>query len=370
MTKSRSQVLLPWVNVSYNRLSGIQRPCFHGFAQVARNECFALHAKLIKFPPVLAFLTISWNGARELLRQPLVLILVTVPSLFMVLMSHVPYLALESEDKLVKDSALALVFLIGLMAAVFCASNTLALELRTGTALAVLAKPVSRAKFLMAKYFGVVIALTLVVYVNCLTAMLCSRMVPDIYQAHDPPAVTSALLGIVLGLMLGGYTNFFLHRQFIGDAVLGIVGFSSITFIAVCFVGKRWDMHAFGTLMDWRMLPAGVLILFALFVLASIALACSTRLELMPTLAMCSIIFMLGLMTDYLFGRTAADGAIWAKVLYTVLPNWQLFWMVDALEGNKSIPFSYVIRAFSYVVCYVVAAMSAGLALFEDRELA
>ena len=319
---------------------------------------------------MLAFLTISWNGARELLRQPLILILVTVPSLFMVLMSHIPYLALESEDKMVKDSALALVFLIGLMAAVFCASNTLALELRSGTALAVLAKPVSRSKFLIAKYFGVAISLTLVIYVNILTAMLCSRMVPDIYQAHDPPAVTSALLGIVLGLMLGGYTNFFLHRQFIGDAVLGIVGFSTLTFIAVCFVGKKWDMHSFGSLMDWRMLPAGILILFALLVLASIALACSTRLELMPTLAVCCIVFLLGLMTDYLFGRVASEGVVWAKVLYAVLPNWQLFWMADALEGSKSIPAAYLVRAFSYVACYVVAAMSLGLALFEDRELA
>ena len=134
--------------------------------------------------PASAVLTISWNGARELLRQPLVLILVTVPSLFMVLMSHVPYLALESEDKLVKDSALALVFLIGLMAAVFCASNTLALELRTGTALAVLAKPVSRAKFLMAKYFGVVIALTLV-FVGCWPP-LCSERRTSIRRTIHP----------------------------------------------------------------------------------------------------------------------------------------------------------------------------------------
>lgn len=317
-----------------------------------------------------SFLSIAWNGARELMRQPLVLILVTVPSLFMVLMAHVPYLALESEEKLIKDSALAVMFLVGLLAAVFCASNTLALELRSGTALAVLAKPVSRAKFILAKYAGVSIALLLIGYVNLISALLCSRMAPNLYQALDPPARMVIFGGIFLGVLTAGYTNFFQHRQFVGDAVMGITGFTTVLFVLVLFVDKEWRMHQFGSLIDWRMLPAGILILCALLVLASVALACSTRLELMPTLAVCSIVFVLGLMTDYLFGRAAAEGAIWAKALYAALPNWQLFWMVDALEGEKTIPMGYVLRTLGYVGCYLVATLSVAMALFEDRELA
>lgn len=318
---------------------------------------------------MLAFSTIAWNGARELIRQPIVLILVTVPSVFMVFMAHVPYLALESESKLIKDSALAVVFVVGLLAAVFCASNTLALELRTGTALAVLAKPVGRGKFIIAKYFGVAMALTLIMYVNILAALMSSRMAPDIYQAVDPPARWAIISGILLGLAAGGYTNFFNHRQFVGDAVLGIAFFSTLAVGIACFLSKRWEWQPFGLLTDWRMLSAGILILCALLVLAAVALACSTRLELMPTLAVCSIVFVMGLMTDYLFGRAAGDGSVIASIFYAVLPNWQLFWMVDALEGDRSIPVNYVLRALSYVACYLVAALSVALALFEDREL-
>jgi len=337
--------------------------------RVGRNEWFSNEANFIKFPPVLAFATIAWNGARELIRQPIVLILVTVPSVFMVFMAHVPYLALESEAKLIKDSALAVVFLVGLLAAVFCASNTLALELRTGTALAVLAKPVSRAKFIVAKYFGVALALTLIMYVNLLAALMSSRMAPDIYQNVDPPARWAIIGGILLGLAAAGYTNFFNHRQYVGDAVVGIAFFSTVTVGVACFLSKKWEWQAFGQLTDWRMLPAGLLILCALLLLAAVALACSTRLELMPTLAVCSIVFVLGLMTDYLFGRAASEGSFIAGVLYALLPNWQLFWMVDALEGEKWIPFNYILRALTYVVCYLVAALSVALALFEDREL-
>ena len=57
--------------------------------------------------------------------------------------------------------------------------------------------------------------------------------------------------------------------------------------------------------MDWRLVPAAVLILFALWILAGLALACSTRLDMIPTLAICSAFFLLGIMSDYLFGRRA-----------------------------------------------------------------
>ena len=55
-------------------------------------------------------------------------------------------------------------------------------------------------------------------------------------------------------------------------------------------------------------------------------------------------------MSDYLFGKRAESGSWWAGVVYAVVPNWQLFWMADALEGKKSIPWAYVGKAFGYVI--------------------
>src|SRR5258708_38847253 len=76
--------------------------------------------------------------------------------------------------------------------------------------------------------------------------------------------------------------------------------------------------------VDWRMVPAGILILFALWILAALALACSTRFDMIPTLAICSALFLIGIMSDYLFGTRAAHGSWWATVLYSVTPNWQI----------------------------------------------
>ena len=56
---------------------------------------------------------------------------------------------------------------------------------------------------------------------------------------------------------------------------------------------------------------------------------------------------------------------------YTVIPNWQLFWVADALETDKAVPglWSYVGKAFAYCLCYAAASLAVALMLFEDREL-
>jgi hypothetical protein len=41
-----------------------------------------------------------------------------------------------------------------------------------------------------------------------------------------------------------------------------------------------------------------------------------------------------GLMSDYFWGERAKAGSWWASILYAVTPNWQLFWLADALEGK------------------------------------
>jgi hypothetical protein len=112
------------------------------------------------------------------------------------------------------------------------------------------------------------------------------------------------------------------------------------------------------------------LILFALWVLAAVALACSTRFDMIATLAICSAVFLVGLMSDYFFGQRAAQGDWWASILYSAVPNWQLFWLADALEmGKNTLHWAYVGKALGYAACYIGAVLAVGVALFEEREL-
>ncbi len=316
------------------------------------------------------FVTIAGNAFMELVRQPIFLLLMTFSSSFAIFLSSVSYFGFGDDPKLVKDSVLAIMFLTGLFGAVLSASASVAHEIRSGTALAVLAKPVGRAQFLLGKFVGLAGALTLLTYVNLVCSLLASRMAFDAYGNADKVGILIFFGLLIVAYILGGFTNYFLNRPFVADAVFFVVGMITLSFFVINALDKEWNLQQFAKGVDWRLIRAAILILFALWILAGLALACSTRWEMIPTLSICSAIFLLGLMSDYLFGTRAQAGSWWASILYTVIPNWQLFWLSDALENKKDIPWSYVFSAFGYVAAYLGAALALALALFEDRELA
>jgi len=376
------------------------------------------------------FVTIATNAFMELVRQPVFLLLMTTSAVFEIFLATPYYFAFGDEPKLVKNSTLAVMLLAGLLGAVLSASASLAREIRSGTALAVLSKPVGRAQFLLAKYAGLVVALALLTYVNLVAALLASRMAFDAYGSTDLFALGLFLLSLVVAYLLGGFSNFFLRRPFVSDAVFGVLVMVTVAFVVISFYDQHGKPREFGTGVDWRMIPAAVLILFALWILAGLALACSTRLDMIPTLVICSALFLLGIMSDYLFGRQAEPvwrhdlteevsssrwsesqksllremvgkydkdrngkvesaeresisaedrrrlaqagmgGAWWASALYTVTPNWQLFWLADAVaEGKSTFHWGYVSKAFVYMVAYVGAVLTAAILLFQEREL-
>jgi ABC-type transport system involved in multi-copper enzyme maturation permease subunit len=376
------------------------------------------------------FVTIAVNAFMELVRQPVFLLLTTVSAAFEIFLATPYYFAFGDEPKLVKNSVLAVMLLAGLFGAVLTASASLAREIRLGTALAVLSKPVGRAQFLLAKYAGLVMALTLMTYVNLVAALIASRMVFDAYGDTDLAAVGIFAGALLAAYALGGFSNFFLRRPFVSDAFFSLVVMITLAaFIIFQFTKQQQSLGEAAT-VDWRMVPAAILILFALWILAALALACSTRFDMIPTLAICSAIFLLGIMSDYLFGRRAEPvwqydikqeansrrwsdsqrtllrqmvekydkdrsgtlesselenisaedktklaqagmgGSWWASVLYTVTPNWQLFWLADVLEtGKTAFHWGYVGKALAYAVGYVGAALAVAVMLFDEREL-
>src|SRR5436305_2753739 len=262
------------------------------------------------------FTTIAANAFMELVRQPVFLLLMTTSSIFEIFLATPYYFAFGDEPKLVKNSVLAVMLLTGLFGAVLSASASLAREIRAGTVLAVLSKPVGRAQFLLAKYTGLAAALTVLTYLNLVAALLASRMAFDAYGSTDLFAVGVFVLSLILAYLLGGFSNYFLRRPFVSDAVFGVMLMITVAFVIINFYTKEIKPQEFAKGVDWRIIPAAVLILFALWILAALSLACSTRFDMMATLTICSALFLLGIMSDYLFGRRADAGSWCASVLY------------------------------------------------------
>ncbi|MDA7915683.1 hypothetical protein N9B94_00440 [Verrucomicrobia bacterium] len=315
------------------------------------------------------FIGIINNAFWELARQPIFLLLLASSCAFSVFTAIVPYFAMDDDINMVKDGTMAVMLLSGLLGAVLCASSSLSREIQTGTALAVLSKPVGRSMFLLGKYFGLAGGLVLLCYTNSLASLVSSRMAYDAYGGVDFNGAGVWFGMMALGLGAAGFSNYFLRRGFVSDAVFSLVITQTMAFIIIAFfLGEHDNSGSGATGIDWEIIPVAVLVMFAVWLLAAVALACSTRLDAIPTLSVCSVIFLLGLMSDYLFGRSAETGHFFSKVAYAVLPNWQLLWLADALHTN-GVPWSYVGTAAIYLVAYLVAVLSIGLMLFQDRDL-
>ncbi len=86
------------------------------------------------------------------------------------------------------------------------------------------------------------------------------------------------------------------------------------------------------------------------------------------TAAVAAAFVVVGAVVYALFGYLS-PGRLAATVAYSLVPNFQVFWMGEALSADKVIPWGYVAGAFGYGALYTAALVLLGAWLFEGREI-
>ncbi len=313
--------------------------------------------------------------ALEAIRQPICLLL-TAGCVVSIAAVPLTIMHLFGEDgKQVRDSAFAIHFVFGLFMAGHAAGTLLSGEIKKGTASAVLSKPVSRELFFLSKFAGIA-AVILVFSVGATIATLLSERVAEKFY------YTQALNGYVMdsqtGMMLffspflacicAGIINYRFKRPFTSSAFWMIIIFLLIVLFVSGFFERNGQWRPYSLRLDSRIFAVSILVSLALVVLSAVAITISTRFDIMPTMILCSVIFMFGLMTDYILGRHVAESYV-CGFFYTVLPNWQNFWVADALSGGGHVPWIYVLHAGLYAVVYTVGVLCLGMLSFRHTEV-
>ena len=265
---------------------------------------------------------VAWITAKEALFQPLFVILMLVGIFTLFIFLLIPYNTLGEDIKLVITQGLVVVKLFAAFFAVWTASSTIAEELEGKTALTALAKPLGRTKFIIGKYAGVMITVT--------------------------------LLFLILG-------TFFLH---------------SISFKLV--YDARESAKDVPSAIDcatavMAVLPNLVLAYLETLILAAIAIAISTRLPLLPNLSLVLMIYLLGNLVPVIVQSAMGEIAMVvfvANMLSMVLPVLDHFNMDTAVAMEEVVSWGYVGMAFLYAALYCGAMLVVSLLLFEDRDLA
>lgn len=307
--------------------------------------------------------------ALEILRQPVTLLIFSTALAGMALLPAVTTHTLGESQKMIADSTLALHFFLGVLLAGLASCHTLTSEIRRGTAASVLSKPVDRAVFILAKFAGVAAVMLLFSSLCAAGSILATRAASDAY-AIDWRAAAPLLAAVPLAYAAAGLVNYLTRRPFAADAIVALVMATAAAFALTAWLGHRAHAPAGegAAFFVWSLLPVNALVAMALLVLAALALALATRLDVVPVVSICSVVFLAGLMSDYLLGRHAATSA-WAASAYAILPNWQHFWLVDAVNAGQAVPLRYLAGAGLYALLYLSGILLLGIVSFRHTEV-
>jgi len=60
---------------------------------------------------------------------------------------------------------------------------------------------------------------------------------------------------------------------------------------------------------------------------------------------------------------------MFARFAYLVIPNFSIFWIIDAVNGGMNVPAKYVALSTAYAAGFSLSALFLGTALFQRREV-
>jgi ABC-type transport system involved in multi-copper enzyme maturation permease subunit len=253
--------------------------------------------------------------------QPLFWILMALGLFLLLLFLFLPYNTFGEDIKMLKDSGLTLIMIMGIIQGVWAASNSVSEEIEGRTALTVLSKPVGRRQFILGKLSGIL--------------------------------WTVALLFIVLGIMLllvVAYKPVFDAREMGSE-------------------NPEWTISHLEVMLT---VPGLVLAFFEAVVLVSLSVAISTRLPMLANFVICFAIYVLGHITPLIVQSPIqfAPVVFIGKFIATILPVLDHFNIQAAVAAGRPVPLLYLGWSLLYCILYSGIAILLALALFEDRDLA
>lgn len=301
------------------------------------------------------------------MRQPICLLLATSALGLIALLPLIVTHGLGESGKLIRDSSFAIHFLFGIGLSTFAACLTIIQEIRRGTVASILSKPVSRVVFLLAKFIGIAIP-TLMFSTMCTFGTMLSARTAAEQFIIDWWSALPFLICIPFAFILSGIIHYFTDRPFVSNAFCLLFFSICGAFLFAGFFSHHGEFQSFGASYRWEIIAPSMLIAMAILVLQGIAVGLATRLDAVPTLAICTVLFLAGLMSDYFIGRHIGQNPL-ADILYRLVPNWQHFWQIDALNGGGHVPWSYVLASARYAAMYLCGTLLVATGLFRLMEI-
>lgn len=329
-------------------------------------------------------LTIAKNTFTETIRQPVYAVIIVFALVLMLLAPSISMYTLDEDIKLLRELGLSTLFLAGLFIAVFASTGTITEEIESGTITTILSKPISRPVFVLGKFFGVVGAVTLAHALLTMAFLMATRhgVLENASDTVDWTVITTAAISFGGAFLITALINYIYDWNFPSTAIVLSTILSAFGILFLLFVDKEWKFNPANNHFNSFDLIASLLLLMAIFILVALATLFSTRFNEVLTMTFCIGVFLLGLISDWAFGRFAirnigeATSGLWdqagilmAKAGVVLVPNLQLYWVSDAIYETGYVPAKYLVLMSGYTLLYTAGILALAIALFQKRQV-
>ncbi len=287
----------------------------------------------------------------EVLLQPIYSLILALGAVILMIFAMLPFFTLGEDTVMFKAVGLDIILLLVLISTLFATSKSIFDEIEDRTMLTLMSKPVQKWEVLVGKYLGIVFS--------------------------------SLLAIVILGALLIACT----YWRIPGDYMLRT---ATLDDRELRQIADYRLMHISG------LIPSLVLMWLQISVLAAIGVALSTRFSLVVNLPVVILLYIAGNLTRFLFPLSDNSGSIlagrsivvksFAYIVSLILPFLQTFDLrpltVYKPIGLAGTPFAQdpqsvalgtiwkcVAVAVLYGITYSAFALSAGMWLFQSREL-
>ncbi len=315
-------------------------------------------------------LAIAKNTFTESIRQPVFAIIIIFALILLILGPSLTMYTMSEDNKLLREIGLSTIFISGLFISIFTACSAVTEEIDTKTVTTVLVKPVNRYIFIIGKFLGITAAVFLAHYLLTMFHLLAVRhgVLETASTPTDWTVITFGGIAIIVAIIISAFLNFFYDWKFTSTAIVILTVLTTFAIAILSFIDINWNFNPAQNNFHIFDIYASLLLFQAVAILIVIAVMFSTRFNVVITLSSCIGIFLLGLINDYFFGK-AAQTELWAKIARMVVPNFQVFWISDAIYEGSSIPPAYIGITTVYSVFYIAAIMFLSVALFHKRQI-
>jgi len=274
----------------------------------------------------------------------------------MALAASMPSIGYE-HTRLVRDQTHSILFICAALATSFGLIRVVTDDLRRGAGSILMSRPLSASVLIFGKLLGV-LACTGMLFISGAAAATWISEINHDAEIVEKGSFALFIIFVFVSLFIGAGRQYMSGASFSRGATVALMLLLCVGTIIRYFTGKS-------EVFDFVGLQSILLLYMALAVFASVVLIFAVVADSAIVLGVSILIFFFGLLAEYVC--VSVLGGQLGDVFASILPNWQIFWVLEKIGLGHEIPISYFFQCGidAFLLCFMYTNVAV---MFFDRS--